>query len=165
MELNDLKTKQAYIKLLTDVLKKKSEVLNRLMSITEQQEKMIASDAFDEEQFLQTITLKEEQIQNLSKLDTGFEQLYESVKEEMVTNIGKYATEVTRMKEQITDITDQSVKLQALEKRNKSKLDHLFAKKHRDIKNSRVSSQTAVNYYKTMANQHEPQSFFYDKKN
>lgn len=164
MDIENHTTRQVYIQLLTDVLKKKLEVLNRLMSLTEQQEKMIASDLFEGDQFLQTITLKEEQIQNLSKLDTGFEQLYEGVKKELNLNKENYVAEITLLKEDILSITDMSVKLQAMEKRNKLKLESIFAKKRKDIKNSKISSQTATNYYKTMANRHEVQSYFYDKK-
>jgi len=164
MDIENHTTRQVYIQLLADVLKKKLEVLSRLVSLTEQQEKMITSDFFEDDQFLQTVTLKEEQLQNLSKLDTGFEQLYEGVKDELVVNKENYMTEIALLKEQILSVTDMSVKLQAMEKRNKSKLEFLFVKKRKDLKNSRISSQTATNYYKTMANQHEVQSFFYDKK-
>lgn len=157
--------RQTYIQLLTDVLDKKKEALERLLRLTQQQEEMILSDTFEEELFLQSIQLKEEKLEDVSRLDTGFEQLYESVKEELVGNKDKYITEITFLKEQITLITDLSVKIQALEKRNKTKLEALFAKKRRDIKNSRISSQTATNYYKTMAKQHEAGPYFYDKKN
>jgi len=165
MDLVNNTTKQAYVQLLIDVLKKKSVVLNRLMDITKQQEKLAASVSFDEEQFLQTISLKDELIQNLLELDNGFEQLYGSVKEELNGNKEKYVTEISLLKEQISYITDLNVTLQALENRNKSKLDIIFSQKRRDIKNARISSKTASNYYKTSANQHEAQSFFYDKKN
>lgn len=164
MDLESDSTKQAYIQLLTDVLRKKIEILNHLINLTQQQEGVISDDIFDEELFVQTISLKEEQLQHLSKLDNGFEQLYESVKEELATNKEKYMDEITLLKQQILNITDLSVKIQAMEKRNRAKLDTLFAKKRKDIKISRISSQTATNYYKTMANQHESQSYFYDKK-
>jgi flagellar biosynthesis/type III secretory pathway chaperone len=164
MELENHTSRQTYIQLLADTLKKKREVLNLLMNITQKQESVITSEPFREEQFLQIITLKEEHIQNLAKLDTGFEQLYNSVKEELVNNKNKYSAEIAVLKDLITDITDFSVRLQAMEKRNKSKLEVLFASKRKEIKMSRMSNQKAANYYKTMANQQESQSYFYDKK-
>jgi len=164
MELENHATKQAYIQMLADTLRKKSEVLNQLMNLTEQQERLMISDNFNENDFLETISLKDEQIQALTKLDAGFDQLYESVKEELVTGKVNYATEITDLKERITYITDMSVKLQVLEQRNKSKMEVLLARKRKEIKGSRISNQTATNYYKTMVNQHEAQSYFYDKK-
>ena len=165
MELENHTTKKAYIQLLEDTLNKKLQVLRILLDMTNQQESIIASETFNEDEFLQTISSKDEQIQILLKVDAGFEQLYESVKEELVTGKEKYVVEITAIKELITMITDLSVKLQAMETRNKSKLQTVLAKKRKEIKGSRVSNQMATNYYKTMANQHEIPSFFYDKKN
>lgn len=164
MELESQTTKLAYIQLLADTLEKKSEVLTRLINLTEKQESLIASDPFLEDDFLQLISSKEEQLLTLAKFDVGFEQIFDSVKEELINSKQKYVTEITDLKKQITKITDMSVKLQALEKRNKSKMEVLLAKKRKDIKGARISNQTATNYYKTMAQQHESQSFFYDKK-
>lgn len=124
----------------------------------------MSADTFDEEAFQKTITLKDEQIQMLSQLDNGFEQLYERVKEELLINKGKFSSEINDMKKSIACITNLSVELQALEKRNQEKLKNLLATKRMGIKKSRLSSQTAANYYKTMAKQNEAQSYFYDKK-
>ena len=81
--------------------------------------------------------------------------------------VGKlnYSVEISCMKELITKITDLSVRLQAIEKRNKEKFEAVIASKRIEIKKLRISNQTATNYYKTMAQQHESQSYFYDKKN
>jgi hypothetical protein len=134
------------------------------MDLTQEQESVIASDKFEEDEFLKLIEQKEEQLQSLNMLDTGFERIYESVKEELTLNKSKYQSEVIALKEYIGLITDLSVKTQALERRNKSKLEIVLAQKRKEIKNSRMSNQSVTNYYKTMAMQHEPQSYFYDKK-
>lgn len=165
MELENHSSKQAYIQLLAETLQKKSGVLNQLMNLTLQQEKLIMSDDFGEDEFQKLITLKEEQIGELAKLDQGFERLYESVKTELTEKKYNYEAQINLLKELITHITDLNVKLQALEQRNKSRLEVIFAKRRKDIKSARISSRTATNYYKTMSGQHEIPSFFYDKKN
>lgn len=165
MELDNQSTKKAYIQLMTDVLEKKAGVLNQLMLLTEQQEILIASDNFDEDEFLQIVSTKDEMLQNLNKLDDGFEQLYDRVREEIVTEKDKYTTEIKYMQKLIATITDINVKLQASEKRNKSKLELYFSNRRNQIKSSRVNNQSVTNYYKTMTKQHDVQSFFYDKKN
>lgn len=165
MELENHTAKQAYIQLLADTLKRKTEVLNQLLDLTERQELIIASEDFNEDEFLQVITLKEEQLQVLDKLDSGFEKLYESVREELTLGKEKYEEQIVFLKEQISVVTDLSVRLQTLERRNKSKLEVIFTTKRKNLKNARVSSQTVANYYKTISKQHEAQSFFYDKKN
>lgn len=164
MELDNYKAKQAYIQLLNETLGKKKELLICLTNLTEQQEEVIASDTFDEALFNETVSLKDNHIRTLNELDEGFEKLYESVKTELISNKHNYMEEIKALQELIADITDLSVKLQALEKRNKSKLEILFARKRKEIKTSRLSSKTAANYYKTMSKQQEVQSLFYDKK-
>jgi hypothetical protein len=164
MDLDNHDTKQVYIQLLTEVLQKKIEVFHKLLDLTLRQENIIGAEPFTEDEFLQTISKKETQINDLSKLDSGFEKLYNSVKEELSLNKDKYKNEISLLKDQISAITELSVKIQATEKRNKTKLEAVLARKRKDIKTARISSQTATNYYKTMANQHEAQSFFYDKK-
>lgn len=164
MELENQTTRQAYIQMLSDILKKKLAILSELMNLTTTQEEIMKQEAFDENEFDKTIELKGEQLEALEKLDLGFEQIYDSVREELETQKVNYYHEITQMQEYITSITDISVKLQALEKRNKSRLEQILSQKRRDIKKSRVSSQTVAKYYKNMANQSDASSYFYDKK-
>jgi flagellar biosynthesis/type III secretory pathway chaperone len=164
MELENHTAKQAYIQLMAETLKKKDVILNRLLELTQSQEEIISADPFNEDEFLQIIARKEDQIQTLTKLDTGFEQLYVSVGDELASGKEKYASDIAVLKEYIIRITDLSVRLQTMEKRNKAKLEVLLSTKRKNIKGARISNQTAANYYKTMAKQQEAQSYFYDKK-
>ncbi|MDF2487259.1 MAG: hypothetical protein K0R46_3427 [Herbinix sp.] len=164
MELESSKTNQTYIQLLIDSSKMKMNVLKELTLITEQQEELLKKETFEEDLFSQTISQKDKLLNQLIDLDQGFERIYSSVKDELTNNKHRYEVEIRTLQEYIASITDLSVKLQALELRNKTKLEAVLAIKRRDIRKSKVSSQTATNYYKTMTNQHEVQSFFYDKK-
>lgn len=164
MELENQAVKQTYIKLLTDILYKKSKTLENLLELTKQQEIVIVTDDLDENEFLKIVNLKEEQINHLTTLDDGFEQLYQSVRDELAGNSDKYSSDIAVLKELITVVTNRSIEIQALEKRNKIKIENYFSNKRKEIRNSRVSNQTVTNYYKTMTNQQENSSFFYDKK-
>ena len=70
MELND-NAKGTYIQLLIDSLKKKHEVLDELMQITTKQQAIIDSESFMEDEFLETISLKEEHIKDLDNWTEG----------------------------------------------------------------------------------------------
>jgi tRNA U55 pseudouridine synthase TruB len=164
MELDNQAAKQTYIKLLADTLKRKTEVLGIVLELTKQQEDIITSEPLDEEEFLRIVDEKEEQINTLIKLDDGFEQLYQSVKEELVTGRDKYIDDIVSMQELIAGITDASVELQAREKRNKASMEAYFATKRKDIRNSRASNRAVTNYYKSITKQQASQSIFYDKK-
>lgn len=165
MDLPDRSTQQTYIQLLIDTLEKKKSILMQLMNITEQQESLISSDPFDDNLFEQMIEIKDDQIKNLLKLDEGFERVYESVKSILSTEKDRYKDQILSLKDLILDVTDLSIKLQALEKRNKAKIEFLFAQKRKDIKESRKSNRMVTNYYKSIGYQGAPESIFYDKKN
>ncbi len=164
MELDSHSSKQAYIQLLTDTLQRKLTAMQQLAVLTEQQEILIDTELFDEGRFSETIAVKEEQIKLLAQLDNGFEQIYESVRDELLLNKYRYMSEIAALQELITSITDLSIKLQAKEVQNKSNLELLLTQKRKDIKKSRLNSQTVSKYYKSMAQQTQEQSFFYDKK-
>lgn len=163
MELRD-NAKETYIQLLIDSLGKKQEILDELMQITSRQQTIIDSEGFEEDEFLQTINLKEELIKSLDELDRGFEMVYDRIREELNDNRKDYISQITSLKELVTSVTDLSVKLQALEKRNRPKLEALLVNKRKNIRNSRLSNETVTNYYKNMTNKPESQSYFYDKK-
>lgn len=163
MELND-NARRTYIQLLIDSLGKKHEVLNALMQITISQQTIIDSEGFEEDEFLKTISLKEEQIKNLEELDRGFEMVYDRIREEIKDNRKEYISQIASLKELVTIVTDLSVKLQALERKNKSKLESVLVNKRKNIRNSRLSNETVTNYYKNMSSKTDSQSYFYDKK-
>lgn len=163
MKLDD-NVKQTYIQLLIDSLNKKHKVLEELMQITITQHTIIDSESFDEDEFLKTISLKEKQINSLAELDRGFELVYDRIRVELNENRGEYTIQITILKELVTEVTDLSVKLQALEKRNKSKLETIISNKRKNIKNARLSNETVTNYYKSMSKGQNQQSYFYDKK-
>lgn len=164
MELENQTTKQAYIQMLLEILRKKLAILNELMRLTLVQEELMKQEPFNEDEFLKTIDEKEKQLKALTELDTGFEHIYDRVREELTTQKANYYHEITLMQEYISSITDISVKLQATEKRNRSRLEQILLQKRKDIKQSRVNSQMVTKYYKSIANQNDAPSYFYDKK-
>jgi hypothetical protein len=165
MNMEDSTTKQTYVQLLIDTLENKKKVLNWLVNVTEQQDTIATAETFDEKLFDETIAIKEDHLNKLVMLDEGFDKIYDGFKEELGLNKYSYRKEIKQLKALISEVTDISVKLMALEKRNKTKLDYVFSQKRKGIKESRMNSKTAANYYKTMARQHETHSLFYDKKN
>ncbi len=154
-----------YVHILINTLTKKDNLLDGLVKITLLQEEHIAAASLDMDQFNQTLAEKGSLIEQLSQLDDGFEKVYAHVKDEFSTNKLQYKNEILQLKELIKNVTEKSVKLQTAEIRNRVKLDAYFSNRKKEIKNFKMSSQTASTYYKNMANQNQGQAFFLDKKN
>ncbi|BCJ92941.1 hypothetical protein acsn021_05100 [Anaerocolumna cellulosilytica] len=155
---------KTYINILTDTLSKKIVVLNELIQITQLQEGYFDDFEANMEFVDESFSSKEKLIHQLNQLDTGFDMVYEHVKEILQKNKQDFKAEINVMQNYIGDITVKSAQLQAIELKNKNKLDLYFMEQKKNIKSFHVNNRTAANYYKNMSNINQEQSFFLDKK-
>lgn len=153
-----------YLNILEDSLKKKLEVLKQIREVNEVQTEILKGESIDLEAFDQTVDEKDLYIGELTKLDEGFELLYDNVKEELVGNRQKYAEQIRCLQELITQITESSVSIQAQEARNKALVENCFRKERQNLGQSRKNSQAVYGYYQNMNNMKGAQSQFMDKK-
>jgi len=161
MEGNEL----TYINVLIDSLKKKIGILDTLRSETEKQEQLLEKEDLDFDAFNAAIFAKEKALERLAKLDEGFLEIFEKVRETLKQNSSSYEKEIEYMKELVRKVTDYSTALTALEERNKTKLSVHLSRSRRKIKDYKQSSKTVAAYYKNMANGRTPEgSYFYDRK-
>lgn len=153
-----------YLQVLEESLQKKMSILLRIEEMNEKQEEILTSNEISAEDFDSSIEAKGMLIEELSKLDEGFEALYEHIKEQLLNEREKYKKQIAKLQSLITEITDKSVSIQAQEARNKILAERYFAKAKRDLKQSRVSSKAALDYYKSMNRSQVTQPQFMDKK-
>ncbi len=156
--------KDTYIALLEASLVKKSDALDHLILLSMEQEIKIGQETMDEDHFELIFQKKDEMIEIILKLDDGFEQIYQRVKEELHNHPGSYQKEIARLTGLISEVTDKGVTLQAIELRNKTNLELYLQRKRKGIRDSKMNMKSANNYYKNMANQNQQQSYFFDKK-
>lgn len=154
----------AYINILISTLTKKNVILDELINITLMQESYLKECPQKMESFEETLDNKAELINTLNQLDVGFESIYDRVNEELKLRKELYQNEILRLQEIIRQVTDKSIRLQALEQQNKVKMESYFSLKKLEIKNFKKSNQTASNYYKSMLDRHQGDSYFLDKK-
>ena len=145
-------------------LNKKREVLEKIIEYTLDQELVLSDNEVDLDKFGDLIEEKQKWIEQLNLLDTGFEKLFERVKEEIQLHREKYQEEIVEMQQLIKKITDLSVVLQTNEIRNKSRFEQYSTNKKKEIRTFKMSNTSASKYYQNMANQHQGQSYFLDKK-
>lgn len=153
-----------YVKILTDTLIKKNNLLDELIELNREQGNILISFEVNMESFDETLNKKEKIIEQLNQLDDGFEMIYTRVQSEIKDNTLKYKTDIVVIQELIQKIMEKSMNIQMKEKCNKIKLEAFLTKQKQEIKNYKVSNQTVSNYYKNMMNEYQGESYFLDKK-
>lgn len=134
--------------ILAESLEKKIQVLNRIQEYNKFQEQAFSEETVDISAFDAAVEEKGVLIEELSKLDSGFELLYERLAKQLETNRVKYAAEIRGIQQQIAVITELSMTIQAQEQRNKQLVENYFKKQRAGISESRKVSKSAYDYYK-----------------
>lgn len=153
-----------YIRMMLDVLEKKEVHLTRLLELTTEQEKLLKDEEFNEAEFALIIEKKSGNLRKLEELDNGFQSIYNRVAEEMKEHKEEYKEQIIEMQGIISRITDLGVKLTALENKNKAALEVKLQGKKQNIRQFKVSKQTADKYYKNMIGMQTGASYFMDQK-
>lgn len=153
-----------YLKILISTLIKKNTILEDIIKITLLQEEYLKATPQDMDSFEKSLDTKSEFIERLNQLNDGFDKLYERVREELSTNKERYPKEIVELQDQIRNVTEKSVKLQALEQQNKRKMEVYFSSQKKEIKKFKKSNQTVTSYYKNMGDRPQGESYFLDKK-
>lgn len=139
-----------YIVILTESLEKKKEILQKILQENEKQEEAVKQNG-DMEAFDKTVTVKSRLIRELNSLDSGFEKVYDRIREELQTDQEAYRSEIVYMQKLIQEITDLSVAIQTSEKRNQKLVEQYFAYARGKIRQAKKSVRAASDYYKSMS--------------
>lgn len=141
-----------YLKILEDSLQKKSKVLDEIILYNQGQETLLKQENVSLDELDANMSQKNELIQKLVKLDEGFENLYEKIREQLVGNRTRYAEQISRLQNLISEVTEKSVSIQAQEARNKKLIEVYFANEKGQLRQGRQVSKAAYDYYKNMNN-------------
>ncbi|MDE7257689.1 MAG: flagellar protein FliT [Lachnospiraceae bacterium] len=155
---------QSGAQILLQSLEKKNKLLDQMILQNSVQEGILKQEEFDMDAFDAAIDKQSSYVEELDRLDQGFEAVYDRTREELINNKEQYSTEIKRMKEQIQQITDKIVTLNAGNMRNKMLAENQFKKKKREISNGVSKNRAARNYYNNMNNLNYVSSYFYDNK-
>lgn len=150
--------------ILAESLEKKIQVLEKIQEYNIQQEQAFSNGEAKLEEFDKAVEEKGNLIEQLKRLDEGFETLYAKLSTQLENSRDKYAEEIRGLQKLIARITEMSVTIQAQEKRNKQLVEQFFAKERAGVRQSRKSSKAAYDYYKGMGNAAYTQSRYYDSK-
>lgn len=156
----------ASLDMLEESLVKKIEIMKKIEEENTRQKEILSnSDDVDLEAFDKTLDIKGEYIDELEKLDDGFQSLFDRVKQEVGDNKKTYADQIKRMQELIHEIMDSSASIEAAEHRNKKLAENYFSSEREKMATGKRSSAAAFNYYTTMNNFKDIPPQFLDTKN
>lgn len=153
-----------YLSVLEDSLRKKLQILDELTTYTTQQQELLKSEELDYDAFDQLVEKKDPLVQMIVELDQGFETVYDRIKEQLLGHKELYAVQIRTLQNLISELTDKSVKLQAMEQRNKTAVEQQFRKSREKIRQGRQNKQAALNYYKNMNHSNYVPPQFLDNK-
>ncbi len=153
-----------YLQILEESLHKKLDVLCKIEEVNKRQEQILKAEMVLDEEFDACITDKGVLIDELKKLDEGFESLYERIKEQLSAGKERYKIQIAALQKLITDVTEKSVSIQAQEARNKALVEQFFAKRKQELQKGRRSSKVAFDYYRSMNQSQVVMPQFLDKK-
>lgn len=153
-----------YIAMMIQSLEKKLQILNRIIRLNEMQKELLEDPNLEPEDFEENINSKGELIEQLELLDSGFEKLYERVREELNQNKQAHKQQIEQMQELIRRITESSNTVRIQEQRNYKQAQMKFASIRRQVKNVRDSQKAVKQYYSSMMKTAEVTSQFYDNK-
>lgn len=142
---------KSQLSILQESLVAKRQVLLEIQEYNRRQEEVFSSEEVDMSLFDEAIEEKGRLIERLTQLDDGFEVMYQKLAQELENNRQKYAEQIRMLQQQIKEITDLGVSIQAQEARNKSLIEAYFSRERKNIHKSLQNSTKAYNFYKSMS--------------
>lgn len=153
-----------YLKVLEESLEKKLQIMAKIQEYNLCQQEIFQGQDVDLGEFDKYVDKKGDLLEELTVLDSGFETLYRNVEQELQDNRQKYAEDIKRLQGLVTRVTEESVRIQAQEARNKKQVEDYFRRERTGIAQNRKNSKAAFDYYKSMSGSDYAPPQFYDNK-
>ena len=155
---------QTYVDIMIQSLNKKIKVLEEIKRVNIVQKELLENDRADVEDFDVTVEAKSKLIEQMEQLDSGFDKLFERVREELQANKPAYTNQIKEMQTCIRKITDLSMEIQSQEAKNKDLMTQKFVSVRQKAKVVRTNSKAASQYYKNMMQLNVVDPQFMDNK-
>ena len=110
-----------YIDIMIQSLEKKAAVLNQLIELNKQQKLYLQDPNLSPEEFEKNMDRKASLVDELGQLDTGFEELFDRVRDVLNSDRQAYAAQIKRMQDLIREITEKGNTVKTQELRNKNR--------------------------------------------
>lgn len=162
--MENMKQELNYIEILINSLVKKETILKQIIEKNELQKDLAIASKFEYEKFEQLYDEKGKLIAELNLLDSGFESVFERVKDTLVNHKDIYRNEIEKLQMLIRSVTELSMEIEASERRNKELMEKATSSMRGEVKTARAANKAAVDYYNNMAKINVVDPQFMDKK-
>lgn len=157
-------TSMNYILILLQDLKKKNLVLDRIIDANKRQKEALEDPNLDPDDFDKLVEEKSQLIEELERLDDGFDQVFSRVRDELQGNKEAYKDEIREMQKLIRQLTDKSATIQTGELRNKELMQKKFSEVKKQVREIRASQKVVNQYYRNMMKSNYVDPQFMDNK-
>ena len=155
---------ESQLTILSESLDRKLEVLQKIQEYNKHQEEIFSAQNVDISQFDAAVEEKQRLIDEVVRLDDGFEIMYAKLAKELEGNRQHYAAQIRELQTKVAKVTELSVSVQAQEARNKKLVENYFARERAVIGQRRKSAKSAFDYYKSMSGAGYVPPQMYDNK-
>lgn len=152
-----------YVQIMTDSLIMKKSVLEKIVVLNEEQKKIISSNDFDGNLFRDNVNKKAQLVEEINRLDAGFDDLFRRVRQVLDADKVSYSSQIAAMKILIKDVTELAVKVEADEARNKKLVEKKFIELRKGVQKAKTNVQKTNAYYQNM-NKLDTSPQFMDQK-
>lgn len=156
---------ETYLDMLQDSLRKKLEILDKIMTCQKEESDMLKGGSMDRDVFDRSMTEKVELAESIDSLDDGFEKVYDRIREEMIAHKEGYVNQIRALQNMISEISDKNVLIQAEENRIRLEVENYAKRESAALRQRRDNGKAARSYYNNMKKLNYVGSQFMDKKN
>lgn len=153
-----------YLQIMIESLEKKIEILDKVIALDKKQLSIALAQPFDVESYDASMDEKDGLIDALNKLDDGFMNTYELVRDAVQSDPKAFGEKVRKMQDLIRAATEKTVTIRTQEQRGKQAMQSAVSKKRNEIRSVRVSNAAAAKYYKSMSRINDVDPQLMDKK-
>ena len=143
-------SKNPYIAILIQSLRKKEQVLDSISIINQRQKTELEDPSLDPDDFDKTVEEKAKLIAELEKLDDGFDEVFQKVRDDLTNHKEEYRDEIKTMQELIRSLTAKSATVHGQEARNKVLMEQKFTAIKGQVRKVRSSQKVVNQYYQNM---------------
>lgn len=142
---------ESQLSILQESLAAKRQALLEIQEYNKKQEAIFSAEEVDMSLFDEAIEEKGRLIDKLVQLDNGFDAMYQKLARELENNRERYADQIRVVQQQIREITELGVSIQAQEARNKALIEKFFSRERKSMRKNLQNSTKAYNFYKSMS--------------